>query len=223
MTRIGAIVAMPGEARTLMNSEGVVLENAGIGLANARQAACRAIDNGADALLVWGTAGGLVTDLRCGALVLPRCVRDEQGQQFYCESRWVAAVRARLSGMVVVTGDVLSVAAAVRDPAQRRHLAAQHACAIVDMESAAVAAVAAARGKPHIVVRSVLDPVGTTLPSAALRALSTSASAVQISWELLRRPDEIPAVVRLGRQYHTALRKLRRVARRLQPDFAWTS
>jgi adenosylhomocysteine nucleosidase len=87
------------------------------------------------------------------------------------------------------------------------------ACA-VDMESHGVAAAAAAAGLPFLVARAIADPSGRAVPSVAQSALGAAGEVrpAAVLRGLLRRPREVAALVRLGRDSARGLATLRRVA-----------
>jgi len=72
--------------------------------------------------------------------------------------------------------------------------------AIVDLESGAVARVAARHGLPFAAVRAVCDPAGFALPPLALDALDHGGriSPWRVLRSVLRRPGQIPALVALS-------------------------
>ena len=71
---------------------------------------------------------------------------------------------------------------------------------IVDMESGAVARVAARHGLPFAAVRAVCDPAGFALPPLALEALDSGGriGAWRVLRSVLRRPGQIPALIALS-------------------------
>jgi hypothetical protein len=70
----------------------------------------------------------------------------------------------------------------------------------VDMESHIVGAVAAAHGLPMAAIRVVTDPAERALPASALAAMRPDGTVdvTAIIWSLLRRPFELPALMRVA-------------------------
>lgn len=138
----------------------------GVGRAAAAAAARQLVDGHQPRLLISaGFAGGLDPDLRRGAAVRPDTVVTEGSSR-----RLPLAVPpgvAALGPLTIVTVDV--VAATVE---MKRRLAARTGGRLVDMETSAVADVAAAAGVPCAGVRVISDDAGETLPGevAALAA-----------------------------------------------------
>lgn len=109
----------------------------------------------------------------------------------------------------VVTERIVTVDRLVSDPAQKRRLAEAHQADAVDMESAAVAGVCAAKGVPFLAVRAVSDTVGTALSAELVRLLSGGrVSAWKALRALVRRPALLGQFRRLARDTRLAARNL---------------
>lgn len=106
----------------------------------------------ADAVAVAGVCGGLDARMRPGDVVVATELRRGDSVTPCPSAEWLAA-EFRDAGFTVRTGPIITVDRPVHGAARAR-LAATGAVA-VDMESAALAAVAA--GRPLAVVRSVVD------------------------------------------------------------------
>ncbi len=196
---------------------GALLAVSGIGNDAATRAARMLVDAGATSLVSWGMAGALDPVLRAGDLVLPREVVTRNAERFPTSAAWrdpLAATLAQLSasGIAVYDGVLLTAATAIDSPADKADALRTTLAVAVDMESAAVAQVAAARALPFIAVRAIVDTAADPLPHAVLAA--SRAGQVQL-WrlarELARSPREIAAMLRLARRYRVAKRTLRSV------------
>jgi adenosylhomocysteine nucleosidase len=82
----------------------------------------------------------------------------------------------------------------------------------VDMESGAVAAVAAAHGLAFAVLRAICDPAARDLPPAALAALDAGGAimALRVGASVLRDPAQIPALFKLAADAARARAALRK-------------
>jgi adenosylhomocysteine nucleosidase len=181
LTRLGVVVALPAEARTLLNEpiqpggraalgDGFV-QLCGIGTARARDAAGALLEAGATALLSWGTCGGLDTALTAGSLVLPETVVSSAGAIFGVEPAWCERVSRCLARHIAYShGPLVESRSVLGRPADKSALSRASGAVAVDMESAAVAEVARTAGVPFLVVRAVLDPAKRTIPAGILRA-----------------------------------------------------
>lgn len=207
---LGVVAALPAEALPLAQrlppgghaklAGPHSLQLSGMGAANARTAALALADAGCSALLSWGCAGGLAADLPAGALLLPRRICDTHQRSFAATASLHQQLFTLLTGAAWVhTGLLLQVGQAVTSPADKEQLFASSGAIAVDMESAAIAQVAAERGLGFAVLRAVVDPAQRALPQAALAAVNALGQPQwgALLWALLRRPQELPALWQL--------------------------
>jgi adenosylhomocysteine nucleosidase len=162
--------------------------------AGAAVAAERLLAQGATALVSFGVCGGLDPALRPGALIVPRAVLA--GGACYPTD---AGLSAALGGWSA--GALLADAVPATDPASKREKFAATGAVAIDLESGAVAELAAARKKPFAALRAVCDPAEAGLPPAALAAIDAAGrvSVWAVAASLLREPTQIPALIALGR------------------------
>ena len=171
---VAVIVALSIERASLQKTLSAAqvplgLLQSGPGPERAARAATAALASGAHALVSWGFAGGLAADLAPGAVVLPRCVRAADGSKFDADPAWHAAlVRALRADLAPRLEDLVSVTAALTTPEQKKAAGASGAIA-VDMESAAIAAVAARARAPFVALRVIVDAADDSLPGDAER------------------------------------------------------
>ena len=168
MGRLGVITGLAREADCL--DVFAAAERPPVGIAAARPAkaadlAEEMIGDGCKALLSFGMAGGLSTDLKAGDLVIASSVIAPDGTIFETSGPWLETVRAAIGEREGVT--VAAIAGsdrAVATPAAKRALAEETGAAAVDMESHAVAKAAADGGAAFLVIRAVADPVDRAIP-----------------------------------------------------------
>lgn len=221
--RIGVIVALDAEARTLypgdLPHQSVIhihshlcMVVAGMGPVAARAAAAQLLQAGATGLLSWGTAGGLDPTCQAGDLLLPE-------QVFWADARWPTDVtwRNHIQDHVarnMRAGGLCSVSTPCASVQAKSDLWADFPEAqAVDMESGAVAERAAQAGIPFVVVRSVVDPANQSLPGTATGSVDHYGrpQMLRLLRGLLRQPGDLPALMRLGKQMQAALQSLRLV------------
>lgn len=189
---------------------------AGVGPQRGTQAAQRAVAAGAGALVSCGLAGGLDPALGSGSLITPRRVVDTGDDTVYhTEAAWRRQVRSLLacgSG-----GSLLSTTDPVTDAAHKARLRQRYGAAAVDMESAAIAAVAARHSLPFLALRVIVDPAATALPRAATVALDGDGRPrpLHLLGALLRRPREVAALWELARYNRLAGQSLAHLSQRL--------
>src|SRR5580700_7999742 len=99
-----------------------------------------------------------------------------------------------------VRGPLYGSSGPVTDPRAKAALHKTTGAIAVDMESHIVGDVAAAHGLPMAAIRVITDPAARALPPSVLAAMRPS-GAVDIAaliWSLLKRPCDMPALMRLA-------------------------
>lgn len=166
-----------------------------------------ALADGCEGVVSFGTAGGLVDDLRPGAWVIARSVLGA-GRRFETDARWSQALRAVLPEARY--GDIAGVPEPVVDTASKHALNRSTGAIAADMESQEVARLATARELPFVCCRVVIDPAERSLPDAALAGMradgSTDIGAVLKS--LLRHPGQLPGLLAVARDAAQAKKAL---------------
>lgn len=211
---LAIIAALPGEARCLARLRprgrrrlacGAVLALSGIGAQRARMLAETLAEEGAQALLSFGTAGALAPWLDPGAIVLPSILRDGQGRSWPVCAPWRDVLAHQLAPRRRVDdGCLLERSEIVSDPDAKRRLHAETGAVACDMESAAIAAVAAERGLSFIALRAIVDDATMTLPPVALAAIDADGR--------LRPAAVMAALAGRPTSMHTQLRALKQLA-----------
>ncbi len=100
-------------------------------------------------------------------------------------------------------------------PADKEIAFRQSAAAAVDLESFAVARVAARHGLPFLAVRAIADTALDSLPRSLMvaAAATTDVNMGRLLGALVRAPADLPGTIRLARRYAVASRALKVVAR----------
>ena len=186
----------------------------GMGDNAARQAAKSLLENGATALVSFGIAGALDANLCSGDLVLPESIHTN-GEAIPVTKDWREQLKQLLlSDLIVVGGTLAASKQVVSTETAKRELAdATGACA-VDMDSGAIAEVAANAGIPFIAVRAITDPIEFSPPEALLSAVypDGSVNAMRLMSLILRGAVSIGNLMRLGKGMRTASNTLSTVA-----------
>lgn len=178
MTRIGIVTAMPTEVRPLIRnwrrtlrehngrsfrfyeSDDAVVLPGGIGHAAGTRAAEAVIALYQPQILIaTGLCGGLKTRWQLGSTLVANEVIDSgSGRRFGTATTGEGARRYTDEGVVVSSREIAGA------DEKRRLAAAYPEADVVDMEGAAVAEVAAARGLPFLAVKAVSDNLEFDLP-----------------------------------------------------------
>jgi adenosylhomocysteine nucleosidase len=211
---IGVVAGYRGEARCLFPE--LRVSCSGADAERARAAALRLHDEGVVALVSFGLAGGLAPDLVPGDLLLPEAVVLPDGRKIPTDPAWRGRMAATLerAGLPARSAPIAGSEWIVAGPDAKSVLFARTGAAAVDMESHAVAEVAARVGLPFLVLRAVADPSDQAIPRAAQGAIDAQGDIVYraVLAGLVRRPWEIVPLIGLGRSSGRGIASLRRVA-----------
>jgi adenosylhomocysteine nucleosidase len=221
----GVVAALGAEARTLGSAAkrsdgllklggGMLATVSGMGPEAAGDAAERLVAVGATALVSWGMAGGLDPALPAGTICVPELVIAPDGATFATDHHWRELTTAAIvSRCTVVSGKLLSSGRAIEDVAGKAAAFRKTGAVAVDMESAAVAKVAAAHDLPFLAVRVIVDTALDALPDAVVAATDTAGLRLsRLVFGILKSPGELGPLLRLASRYRTAIRTLRAVA-----------
>jgi adenosylhomocysteine nucleosidase len=227
LTSLGIITALNAEARILTKRPigkgelvqlpgGILIQVSGVGAKRASLGAKTMLEKGANALLSWGSAGGLISKLPPGSLVLPKTIIGANRAFYHTDAAWHNRLCSRLAGCIDLHEEPLAEGTVVLTHSTEKAALFQQTTAIaVDMESAAVAAVAKEAGIPFMAVRAIADSVDMNIPQCAL-TLSDEFGRPNVSSllkGLARQPFNLFTLVRLGRSFLAAQKTLARVAR----------
>ncbi|MBC7800484.1 MAG: hypothetical protein H7Z10_07670 [Gemmatimonadaceae bacterium] len=199
---IGAVTGLVAEARIAARLVALV-DAGGGGAAGAAIAAQRLVGRGASGLISFGLAGGLDPALMPGTILIPPLVLLD-GVAWQAHPKMTAALGGPTPGAIYGGGEVVAGVMA------KAALHARTGAVAVDLESAAVAQVAARHELPFAVLRVICDPAGRDLPPAALVALDAAGQigAWRVAMSILGRPSQVPALIALGRDAALARRAL---------------
>jgi adenosylhomocysteine nucleosidase len=191
-SKIGFVVGLSAEAR-LLRRLGVRIGIGGGFPAGAARAAEKLVADGAVALVSFGLAGGLNPALSPGAVLVPKSVIDN-GEIFPCDPsliEWLGGANAKF---------VMSAKLVAETEAEKTALFKATKADAIDLESGAVARVAAAGKLPFAVLRAVADPAQRNLPPAALIALNGAGEIgfLSVLASVFKKPVQIPALITLG-------------------------
>jgi adenosylhomocysteine nucleosidase len=208
--RLGIVVGMTSEAR-IARVTGCALAVGGGSPLGARRMAQRLVEDGASALISFGMAGGLDPALAAGVLLVPRAVLS-QDTAFPCDEAICAALEGERIDYVLAGHEVVVTAV------DKARLWRESGAGAVDLESGAVAEVAAASGLPFAVMRAICDPATRDLPRAAVEALDEQGRVAPLKMAaiLARHPSEFIGLVALGLDAARARKALVRGAESLR-------
>ena len=226
MAMVGVITAIRAEAGCIVSrklpfnqmvrlSDDAAIWVCGMGENAARQAAKSLLENGATALVSFGVAGALDSSLCSGDLVLPESI-NVNGETLLVTINWRDQLKQLLPGELTVVGGTLAASKqVVSTEIAKRELANFTGACAVDMESGAIAEVAANASIPFITIRAITDPIEFSPPEALLSAIypDGSVNAMRLISLVLQRSVGIGTLMRLGVGMRAASNTLSAVVR----------
>ncbi|MCX7932627.1 MAG: nucleoside phosphorylase [Rhodovarius sp.] len=165
------------------------------------------------AMLSLGLAGALDPGLTPGTVLVADGIAGAEARP---DPAWSAAIAAATGARPALLAAVDALCAT---PAAKAALRAATGAAAVEMESHVVARHAARLGVPYAVLRAVADGAAEGIPPAATAALDAEGRPAlgRVLAALLRRPRDVPALIRLARRSRTGLSALAAALPRLPP------
>jgi len=188
-----------------------------MGAAAAKIAARRLAESGAAALFSFGSAGALDPTLRTADVLLPAGVIDETGGRWPVDHGLHRFLSALFAPYRPCTADLLAVGRPLAGVQAKIEHWDTGAAAAVDMESAALAAVAAEYAVPFAVLRVVIDEQRHAVPEVLLAACDPfgRVAPARVAALLLGRRVGWRQVADLARARRRAAQRLRRLGREL--------
>ena len=203
-------VATAAEAKAVRDDR-QKLTQTGMGSINATRVAKAVLNEQTAGLVSLGTATALDTNIECGTILLPGAICWNDGAHATTDPDWRSALIDAIGcHLPIATGDLLQTDELIRTPSQKQQLHRNTGACGADMESGALARVAAGAGIPFVALRVVLDTANDSVPETALSAVATDGNTRpgNLIMTLLRRPGDITAMVRLLLRFRTAAQSL---------------
>lgn len=156
-----------------------------------------------------GLAGALSPLLKVGDVVIADHIITGS-EKWDCDEAWRVRLASRLPH--AHQGTQFGSDIVIDKPDTKKGLHDLTGALAVDMESQVAARFAAARGLPLAVLRVISDDAGHVLPPAALVAMKPDGGIAlgRILWSVMKKPAQVPALVRTGRASSKAFRELLR-------------
>jgi adenosylhomocysteine nucleosidase len=220
MPPVIAVTCLAFETRIASGPEVAVLDGHAPKLTTAIE---RAIKRGCRGIISFGIAGGLAPHLAPGDWIVASGVVTD-GRRYPTDRSWSQELLRALPG--ALHADIAGAHAPVVDPVDKRVIRDATAAVAVDMESHIAADVAQAHGLPFAACRVIIDPAHRRLPPAALVRLRPDGTPdlPAVLWSLIRRPSQLPGLLRIAADARAARASLGRGRRGLGaglgfPDF----
>ncbi len=226
---IGIVCGMVSEARCVARTpaaEHFQVRVSGASALRAAAGAAELADTGVSALISFGLSGALDPACAPGRLLLPAATVLPNGGTVATDPELLrvlltrAAVRrAELGGTAPLQAVIAGSDGVVGSGEDKAALRRATGAVAVDMESHAVARVARERGLAYAAIRAIADPAQRAIPPTAIAGLARDGTArpLRVVRALMARPQDLPALIRLGRDASAGLATLRGAALHLLP------
>jgi hopanoid-associated phosphorylase len=231
---IGVVSALKSEASCLLEKQNFPLYQvveigertslclSSIGSKAARGAALKLRERDINALVSFGVAAAVNNELIPGDLVLPEAV-TMNGEVLPVDLEWRNRLAGVMSKQLTVAGGILaSCEEPLTSTEQKLALGEATGACAADMETAAIAKVAAEAGISFLAIRAIVDPIEFSPPEALMSAVypDGSVDAVQLIKLVLNGSISIKTLIHLGLGMHVARSALIEVVQRTGLTFA---
>lgn len=229
--KIAIITAMPEESRAALKAAGhrkkslvsgrkrfcsqmaghdIVLVEGGMGLLNAGWAAMALATEAPDLMISAGFAGAVLPGLRVGDVVMAEQVLQWEGSGFEEIEVGFFGLNGIASALGVARGTFISCNEILEKHALAARLPASAVNPLLEMETAAVARVAAAQGIPFLAIRSISDSADEELGFSIDEFCDESMRIrpARVLATILARPRIVPQLIRLARTSRVAAASL---------------
>jgi adenosylhomocysteine nucleosidase len=204
----------------------VLLVQTGIGPANAH-AACRTVfrDETLDVAISSGLACALTTS-SIGELFVGTDVitarnewRPERRAEVLCDQAWtdMALRAARAEALPARAGRFVSLPRIICRGDDKRRIATETGAVALDMESAAIGAIAAEHRIPFVVIRAVSDLLDEDLP-VDFNLFLEPVDWLKVTWTCVSKPTSFLGLRRMRTQMRMASQQITTVFQRLLDD-----
>ncbi|MGI9213077.1 MAG: hypothetical protein ACR2HF_11455 [Methylococcaceae bacterium] len=185
----------------------------GVGAWNAHHAARKLLKHGVSGLVSWGSAGSLTDTLHPGHLVIPESILGATGDVYTADAEWRGRLIAALTTLPLAGGLLTESLCTIAHPRDKLALNTRTNAVAVDMESAAIAAVARHSEVPFVAIRAIADTASMTLPRSVSLSINTSGKLClhKLMWHAALRPDEWMALKQLSTAFAAAHQTLQTV------------
>jgi adenosylhomocysteine nucleosidase len=171
--------------------------------------------DGCNALMSFGLAGGLAPHLNSGDLILAVSVVAEDGVVYETDSVWLENALSLIGDEVsVIKASIAGRDRPVLTADEKAELYHDVSAVAVDMESHAVARVAAENGVPFLALRVIIDTAARDIPSWAVGLVGDDGKVrnMAVLVGVLSHLWQIPLLIEIGKDNKKALSTLCRVA-----------
>lgn len=220
---VGIVCGLRVEADCLpRNWPAIEIAISGASAARAEDLAENLVWKGAHALFSFGLSGALLAGLAPGDLLISSGVVDSDGSYRPADAVLLktALASARKAGVDVRPASLVGSDRLIETPQAKAKLGRRTATDAVDMESHAVARVAAAHDRPFLAIRAIADTADSIMPESARDAVDASGEPrpLAVLAGLVRKPADFGPLMTLASDARKGQAALRTAARLVLPD-----
>jgi len=190
----------------------------GIGAERAKLAAEKMINAGMEILISWGTAGALVDDIQPGDLIVPETIIATGGQIYQTSTGLRTVVVNQLNDCPgnIFLGQLADSIYVLTSITAKTSLHGHSGSLAADMESAAIAEVAAKHEIQYIAIRAITDSVEMALPEDLMNFINAYGQVrlSKLITTLLAHPGEITHLIKLAAGFRAAAKTLKWIGQR---------
>lgn len=227
MSRLGIVAALSGEAQSLTRQRittGTIVQLSGnsslalsgMGAARAQAAGQMLLQQGATALVSWGSAAALANHIEPGSLILPETIIAANGVRFTADADWHTRLYSRLhTHFTTYTQALVESPDVVCSVVAKRLLCERTSAVAVDMESAALAALAQEAKVPFMAIRVVADTAEMAVPPRLVEIMNSDVrfQQLRLAGAVMLHPADWPTIARLAWGFRAAQTTLAGVAK----------
>ncbi len=209
MTREAEIAGSFSNGRGSANRSSGVVAVAGGGDSAGLAAKLDALHGDIRGVISIGLAGALSPHLKVGAVVIAEQILTG-AEAWQCHEGWRVRLMSRLPH--ATQGQIFGSDVIIENADTKSALHVATGALAVDMESQVAARFAAKRNLPLAALRVISDDATHVLPPAALVAMQPDGgiSIGKVLWSVMKKPAQIPALIRTGRASSKAFAELLR-------------
>jgi len=228
--KIGIVVALPEELETITPiefkwgeckdiSSDLSICLSGAGSLNAFSATLKLLNSGAEAVISWGTATGLISEIHAGDLIIPRRVIDDRRKSYTIDQTITDVFLRRMPGNITLHRSSLAGNTQLLNSREAKIALKKKTRAIAaDMESATIVHLAHEKGVPALVIRAITDDLNISIPGAISENLDIQGrlNKGRMFARLIASPAQVPQFIKVARGFGKAKYTLTMVAPQLQ-------
>jgi adenosylhomocysteine nucleosidase len=229
--KVGILVPLPQEMKMLTGEKiqpahckkitaDITVCQSGVGRENTQRAAQLLISKDVEVLISWGSAAGLSPEVAGGDLLIPRSVKVHD-KTYHTHGSFNNELLNQISpGIPVHQGSICESARLLTSVENKKQLFESSQCLAADMESGALAELAAEKNIPFSVIRAVSDPVNMKLSKAVLAGIGQDGKFKLASFvkTALISPWEWVSIIKLAWNFKKAQKTLNIVAKILKAE-----